>query len=127
MVVPPNGGAPASASRMAGSAAPRMKQATTANGTTPSVIPLSVRRAEPLDLNTVERRGKPVPGVREPTTRTHINGIAEAPTFRPTEEEFKDPMEYMRKIAPEGRKYGIVKIVPPDSWNPELALDTTVS
>lgn len=139
MVVPPNGGATAaSSSRMAGGSASKTKHAannhnttTTTTTTSPSTsantqIPLSARRAEPLDLNTVERRGKPLPGVKEPATRTHINGIAEAPTYRPTKEEFKDPMEYMRKISPEAKKYGIIKIIPPDSWNPELALDTTV-
>jgi len=125
MVVAPNGGASASASRTGSFAAPKAKQPHT-NGATPLPLPLSARRAEPLDLNTVERRGKAIPGVREPATRSHIHGIAEAPTFRPTEEEFKDPMEYMRKIAPEGSKYGIVKIIPPDSWNPEFALDTSV-
>jgi len=36
-------------------------------------------------------------------------------------------MEYMRKIAPEGSKFGIVKIIPPDSWNPNFAVDTEVS
>jgi len=35
-------------------------------------------------------------------------------------------MEFMRKITPQGRKYGIVKIVPPDSWNPSFAINTEV-
>ena len=35
-------------------------------------------------------------------------------------------MEYMKKIASEGRKYGIVKLVPPESWCPDFAVDTEV-
>lgn len=88
-------------------------------------VPLSARRAAPLDLSTVERRGHPTAS-REPVKRVRPHGLQEAPTFRPTEDEFKDPFEYIRKIAPEGKKYGICKIVPPDNWTPPFAIDTEV-
>lgn len=120
MVVPPNGAGPGrSASGMHGNST-RTKLGPT-DGLSTINIPLSARRAERLDMNTVERKNR-----REPPARTHVNGVQEAPTFRPTEEEWKDPMEYMRKIAAEGSKYGIVKLIPPESWNPDFVIDTEV-
>lgn len=54
-------------------------------------------------------------------------GLQEAPTYRPSAEEFKDPLQYIQKIREEAQHYGIAKIVPPDSWNPDFAIDTEVS
>ena len=103
----------------------------TTNGTSMQVpggsIPLSSRRSQRLDMSTVERKGQRQ-GLHPPKDPTSysIHGLIEAPTFRPTEEEFRDPLEYIRLLAPDGRKYGIIKVIPPDSWNPEFAIDTEV-
>jgi jmjN domain len=93
---------------------------------TSTPIPLSARKSPGLDLNTVERRGQPNCPKPEPK-QSRPHGLQEAPTFRPTEEEFRNgPVDYIKTIEAEGRKYGIVKIVPPDGWNPDFAIDTEV-
>lgn len=88
-------------------------------------VPLSARRSAPLDLSTVERRGQPF-NPREPVKRARPHGLQEAPSFYPTEEEFKNPVEYIRRIAPLGKKYGICRVVPPENWQPPFAIDTEV-
>ena len=42
--------------------------------------------------------------------------LESAPTFRPMEQEFKDPMKYIRKMTPFILKYGICILVPPAGW-----------
>ncbi|PUU77665.1 PLU-1-like protein-domain-containing protein [Tuber borchii] len=83
--------------------------------------PLSSRKAQALDMSTVERRSS---SSKENPKRIRPHGLLEAPTYRPTPEQFKDPFEYIKSIAEEGKKYGIIKIIPPDTWNPEFAVDT---
>lgn len=59
--------------------------------------------------------------------RERLFELEEAPTFYPTVEEFSDPLRYIKWVGePEGgdgKAYGIVKIVPPEGWNPPFALD----
>lgn len=42
--------------------------------------------------------------------------IMDAPTFYPSEEDFKDPLEYFEIIKPVVQKYGICRVVPPPSF-----------
>eukprot|EP00954_Amorphochlora_amoebiformis_P026783 1381351-Amorphochlora_amoeboformis.AAC.1 len=43
-----------------------------------------------------------------------------APTLTPSEEEFKDFYTYLSKISTEATRYGVCKIIPPASWNPNF-------
>jgi histone demethylase JARID1 len=93
------------------------------NASTSNAPPLSSRKAAPLDLKSVELRGS-ITANREIPKKTRAHGLTEAPTYRPSLEEWKDPIKYIQQISPEGRKYGIVKIIPPESWDPKFAIDT---
>lgn len=50
--------------------------------------------------------------------------IKEAPIYYPSAEEFKQgPISYIAKIRNEAEKYGICKIVPPDTFTPPFVVD----
>jgi len=42
--------------------------------------------------------------------------MLDAPTFYPSEEDFKDPLEYFKIVKPVAQKYGICRVVPPPSF-----------
>ncbi|RKF83082.1 Lid2 complex component lid2 [Golovinomyces cichoracearum] len=86
-------------------------------------LPLSAMQSAPLDLTSVERRGQPTAS-RERNKKFRPHQLQEAPTYMPTPEEFKNPFSYIKSIAPEASRFGICKIIPPDSWKPDFAIDT---
>jgi histone demethylase JARID1 len=87
----------------------------------------SAERAPPLDLRTVPTRASLAGSPIVCMPRKRMFDLPEAPTYRPTMEEFQDPMRYIARIRPEAEQYGICKIIPPEGWSPTFVLDTEVS
>lgn len=92
----------------------------------PAIAFYAKPKAVKLDMNSVKTKGPRVP---KPRTEERAFGLTEAPTFYPTRDEFKDPMEYIRWCGDEGgaKDFGICKIVPPEGWQPPFVMDTEVS
>lgn len=69
---------------------------------------------------------KPKKAYKHVAKSNRLFNLQEPPTFYPTKEEFKDTYKYIESISEEGAKYGIIKIIPPPSWNPKFAVDVGV-
>jgi len=52
--------------------------------------------------------------------------LPECVEFRPTEEEFADPIRYIKAISHLGAPHGACKIIPPPSFRPDRVLSTPV-
>ncbi|KAI4966199.1 hypothetical protein ZWY2020_042045 [Hordeum vulgare] len=76
-------------------------------------------KGRPLPAATTSPSAVPVP---VPVSDGY-DAVPEAPVFRPTEEEFADPLAYVARIRPVAEPYGVCRIVPPPSWSPPRALD----
>lgn len=58
--------------------------------------------------------GAAVTALKEPS----LSEIPEAPVYRPSEEEFRDPIAFVQAIRERAEGAGICRIVPPKSWRP---------
>ncbi|THH33534.1 hypothetical protein EUX98_g693 [Antrodiella citrinella] len=81
--------------------------------------PISVKST--LNMSSVK-----TPKQRTPPSRPRERpfGLSDCPTFRPTPEQFKDPMAYIKSISENARTYGMCKIVPPLGWDMPFVTDT---
>jgi histone demethylase JARID1 len=73
------------------------------------------RAFEPVDQREQEMLQQALANSRTSNTKVEID-IPEAPVFRPTMEEFQDPIKYIDKILPQAEKFGICRIIPPPGW-----------
>ena len=58
-----------------------------------------------------------------PEVKFEFEPVPEAVTFRPSLDEFADPLTYINQIRPTAEAYGICKIIPPKTWRPPFCLD----
>eukprot|EP00879_Flechtneria_rotunda_P018201 GHRR01019091.1.p1 GENE.GHRR01019091.1~~GHRR01019091.1.p1 ORF type:complete len:153 (+),score=35.02 GHRR01019091.1:179-637(+) len=49
--------------------------------------------------------------------------LPQCQVFRPTAEEFSDPLKYISSIRARAEGYGICKIIPPEGWAPPFAIN----
>ncbi|XP_046564142.1 LOW QUALITY PROTEIN: protein Jumonji-like [Haliotis rubra] len=55
--------------------------------------------------------------------KADLSTLMEVPTFRPSEEEFRDPIQYIESIRAAAEPYGMCQIIPPSSWKCESKIN----
>jgi histone demethylase JARID1 len=53
-------------------------------------------------------------------------GLPHAKVYRPTAEEWADPLCYISRIRSDAEPCGIAKIIPPEGWAPPFAINKAV-
>lgn len=64
-----------------------------------------------------------MPALHRDALRSESFTPPDAPVFRPSADEFSNPLRYIASIRPQAESYGICKVVPPPGWKPEYVLD----
>ncbi len=82
----------------------------------PVTSPTISSRSQETSLGIVENLDK------FPKLGQHAH-LCEAPIFKPTEAEFKDPIKYIQGIRKIAEPFGMCKIIPPSSFKPECNVD----
>jgi len=59
---------------------------------------------------------KTIGSKRKETSCPSLEKTNDSPVFHPSEEEFRDPAAYIKRIRGDAVKFGVCVIVPPDSW-----------
>ncbi|KAJ3322522.1 hypothetical protein HDU76_013854 [Blyttiomyces sp. JEL0837] len=59
-------------------------------------------------------------------SNTRLWNLPSAPVYRPTVQEWTNPLGFIEKIRPEAEKYGLCKIIPPAGWEPPFAIDSEI-
>lgn len=60
------------------------------------------------------------------TSARDFSCVKEMKVFKPSEVEFSDPLRYIENLYKQGIwKYGCIKIIPPDTFNPPFSFNVT--
>ena len=64
-----------------------------------------------------------MPALNAQALRSEPFTAPDAPVFRPSADEFENPLRYIASIRPSAEAYGICKVIPPKGWKPPYVLD----
>ena len=81
--------------------------------------PKIVRTSPKAPIKKEPPQNKKIKEVLSSVNYQKLKGVPEAPVFRPTLEEFQNPLQYINSIRDRAQRHGICKIIPPvtpENW-----------